>query len=109
MQQRISEFVGSYVVNSTLPLRGYVPRRLSQFIKMFLFSILQCLLNQRFYKIHNVTRLRPDGVIGMDHSISDDASGVDQKPCRHRQFPGVVAIESFEVDAETTIYILEFF
>lgn len=70
---------------------------------------MPCPLAQRFYKIYNVTRLRPDGVIGMHLGASDDASGVDQKPRGHRQFPSVIAVESFEVDTETAIQFLEFF
>lgn len=48
-------------------------------------------------------------MIGMHLGTPDDASGVDQKPRGHRHFPGVVAVESFEVDAETDIQFLEFF
>ena len=67
-----------------------------------------CSLAQRFHEIDNVSRLRPDGVIGVHLGASDDALGVDQKPCGHWQFPGVVTVESDEIDTETAVELFEF-
>lgn len=48
-------------------------------------------------------------MIGMYLGASDDASGIDQKPCGHRQLPGFVAVEPWEVDAESQVKLFEFF
>lgn len=66
-------------------------------------------LTQLFHKIHDVTRFRPDSMIGIYISASHDTFTVDYKPSRHREFPGVVTIESLKIDAETRIHFLEFF
>ena len=47
-------------------------------------------------------------MIGVHLGASDDALGVDQKPCGHWQFPGVVTVESDEIDTETAVKLFEF-
>ena len=41
--------------------------------------------------------------------VFDDTFPIDDKSSGHGQFPGVVAIESPEIDAEPDVYLLEFF
>jgi hypothetical protein len=63
----------------------------------------------RLHEIHDIGGFRPDGVVGMHISASDDTFPIDDKPSGHGQFPGVAAIESLEIDAEPEVYLLEFF
>jgi hypothetical protein len=48
-------------------------------------------------------------MIWMHVSASDNTFTIDNKPSRHREFPGVVTIEAAKVNAETAVYFLEFF
>lgn len=47
-------------------------------------------------------------MIRMHFGASDNTLAIDKKPCGHRKFPGVVAVESLEIDAETRVQLLEF-
>ena len=45
----------------------------------------------------------------MHFSASDNTFAINDKPSGHGQFPGVVAIESLQIDAETAVHFLELF
>lgn len=48
-------------------------------------------------------------MIGMHLGASDNTRAVDKKPAGHGELPGVVTIESLEIDAEFAVHFLEFF
>ena len=48
-------------------------------------------------------------MVGMHFGASYNPLAIDKKPCGHRKFPGIIAIESLEIDAETRVKLLEFF
>ena len=48
-------------------------------------------------------------MVEMYLSVSNNAICIDDKPTGHRQYPGFITIESLKIDAETGVYLLEFF
>ncbi len=48
-------------------------------------------------------------MVGMHLGASDNTLAVDDKSPGHRQFPGIIAIESREINAETVVHFLQFF
>jgi hypothetical protein len=45
-------------------------------------------------------RIGPDGVVGIDVDMADDAGAIDDETRRHGQGPGIVAVETGKIHAE---------